>query len=220
MRLPFSLKHRRVLRLLFATAATVSGALAGVTFAQKSETPPPATRAAESAADLAAESAPTQNTSTNAPQPQYLAESCNDGDTCRLKAADNVTLKVRLVGIDAPESGGGPGKGGRPRKKQGQPFSAESKQKLNALVQGKHVTLRTYGVDGFNRNLAELYVGKTNVNLEMVRGGYAETYQGRPPKGLDVEAYAQAQAEAKAAHKGVWALDSYESPKDFRKRTK
>ena len=151
-------------------------------------------------------------------KPIYTVLSCNDGDTCRLKGTDDVTLKVRLVGIDAPEFGGGkPGKG---RKKQGQPFSAQSKDKLNALVQGKQVSLNTLGIDIYNRNLAEILVEGQNVNLELVRGGFAEMYKGKPPKGLDVGAYAKAEAEARAAKRGVWSLDAYESPKDFRRRTK
>ena len=142
----------------------------------------------------------------------YVVVSCNDGDTCRLKSPDNVTVKVRLVGIDAPEFGG--------KKKKGQPLSLESKAFINELVQGKSVTLNALGSDAYNRSLAEIYIGETNVNLEIVRAGLAEVYQGKPPKGLDAVAYARAEAEAKAARKGVWALTNYQSPKDFRKRNK
>lgn len=142
----------------------------------------------------------------------YVVVSCNDGDTCRLRSSDNVTVKVRLVGIDAPEFGG--------KKKKGQPLSAESKDFLNSLVQGKNVTLNALGSDSFNRALAEIYIGTTNVNLELVRAGLAEVYQGKPPKGLDTQSYARAEAEARAARKGIWALTNYQSPKDFRKRNK
>jgi endonuclease YncB( thermonuclease family) len=150
--------------------------------------------------------------SANVSPRTYIVVSCNDGDTCRLKSPDNVTLKVRLVGIDAPEFGG--------KKKKGQPLSSESKAFINELVQGKSVTLNALGSDAYNRSLAEIYIGETNVNLEIVRAGLAEVYQGKPPKGLDAGAYARAEAEAKAARKGVWALTNYQSPKDFRKRNK
>lgn len=144
--------------------------------------------------------------------PTYTVVSCNDGDTCKIKSTDNVTLKVRLVGIDAPEFKGD--------KKKNQPLAAESKEFLNGLVQGRSVRLVTHGADAFNRNLAEVWMGSTNVNVELVRNGLAEVYRGRPPRGLDLDAYAKAEAEARATKKGVWALQKYESPKDWRRRNK
>jgi micrococcal nuclease len=142
----------------------------------------------------------------------YTVESCNDGDTCKLKTPDNISIKVRLVGIDAPEF-----KGDR---KKTQPMAAESKDFLNKLVKGKSVRLHSLGTDGFNRNLAEIYVGDTNANLELVKNGLAEVYRGRPPKGFNQASYEKAEAEAKSSKKGIWSLEKYESPKDFRKRMK
>ena len=142
----------------------------------------------------------------------YRVLSCNDGDTCRLKASNNEEIKVRLVGIDAPEFKG--------NKKLNQPLSLESKEFLNSLVQGKDVFLQSYGLDRYNRNLAEIIVGEVNANLEMVKQGFAEVYKGRPPRGMNVQKYTIAEKEAKDLKRGVWALQKYESPKDFRARLK
>lgn len=151
-------------------------------------------------------SAPTSGTST------YVVVSCNDGDTCKVRSSDNITLKIRLVGIDAPETKKG--------SKEGQPFGEEARTELNKLVEGKPVTLKVYGTDAFGRNLAEIFVGTTNVNLEMVKNGYAEAYKGRPPAGLSADSYLEADWSARTAKKGIWKNEKYESPAEFRKKQK
>lgn len=50
------------------------------------------------------QSSPVRGSETPA-MPKYTVVACNDGDTCRLKSADNTQIKVRMVGIDAPEMG-------------------------------------------------------------------------------------------------------------------
>ncbi|MEY3901601.1 MAG: hypothetical protein RL189_907 [Pseudomonadota bacterium] len=148
--------------------------------------------------------------------PTYTVISCNDGDTCRLRASDNTQVKVRLVGIDAPETG----KKNRKKQKEGQSGGLEAKEFLNSLVVGKTVTLRSYGADHYGRNLAEIMVNNEPANLRMVAEGWAEVYRGRPPQGFDLSRYKTAQEEAVKNKKGIWSLQNYESPKDFRKRNK
>ena len=51
-----------------------------------------------------------------------------------------------------------------------------------------------------------------------VRTRLAEVYRGRPARGLDLEPYRQAEAEAKKAGRGIWSLgEEYISPKEWRK---
>ena len=142
----------------------------------------------------------------------YVVMSCNDGDTCRVKDLNGEETKVRLAGIDAPEFAG--------KKKLGQPMAPESKEFINQLLQGKKVRLNSFGIDIYRRNLAEIYLGNKNINVEMVAQGLAEVYHGRPPKGLAFQTYNAAESAAKKAKRGVWSLDKYESPKDFRARMK
>lgn len=148
--------------------------------------------------------------------PTYLVVACNDGDTCRLKASDNTQIKVRLVGIDAPEMG----KKSKKKKKDGQAGGQEAKDFLNKLVVGKTVTLRSYGADAYGRNLAEIIIDNQPANLKMVSEGLAEVYRGKPPRGFDLMPYQTAQDEAMKSKKGIWGMQDYESPKEFRKRTK
>lgn len=155
-------------------------------------------------------SQPPQNKST------YVVLSCNDGDTCRIRNSDNITLKVRLAGIDAPEFAKRKGK----KKAEGQNHAEESKKFLNELVKGKNVTLNPIGTDAYNRTIAEVFVDNANVNLQLVEKGYVEVYKGKPPAGLNIEAYRAAEDAAKKEKRGIWADAGYESPYDFRKRTR
>lgn len=148
--------------------------------------------------------------------PSYMVVACNDGDTCRLKSADNTQIKVRLIGIDAPEHGKKRGK----KKSEGQPGAEEAKAFLNSTIVGKTVTLRTYGSDMYGRNLAEIIIDNEPANLKMVKEGWAEVYKGKAPREFDVSIYQSAESEARKNKKGIWALPNYESPKEWRKKNK
>lgn len=71
-----------------------------------------------------------------------------DGDTITCLTADRNQAKVRLQGIDAPESK--------------QPFGQRSKQNLSALVYGKPVTVRWYKRDRWKRILGAVWVTPTD----------------------------------------------------------
>ena len=132
-----------------------------------------------------------------------------DGDSLLVKGLD-LTFKVRMVGIDAPETGG--------RSKPGQPFSKKSHLYLRRLVKDRSVTLKSYGLGGYNRILAEVFIGSTNANLEMIKMGLAEVYQGRKPKHFDAAPYVAAQTRARNSSIGMWSLGSrYKSPRQWRK---
>jgi len=146
--------------------------------------------------------------------PTYTVVACNDGDTCRLKSADNTQIKVRLVGIDAPEMSKKRGK----KKGEGQPGGEEAKAYLNNMVVGKTVSLRSYGVDMYGRNLAEIIINNESVNIKMVSDGWAEVYRGKKSGGLDLSPFEAAEHDARKSKRGIWALPDYESPKDWRKK--
>ncbi len=60
-----------------------------------------------------------------------------------------------------------------------------------------------------------------NVNLEMVKAGLAEVYQGKHPKGFNPGPYLSAEEIAKKSGTGMWSQgDKYISPKDWRKMKK
>ena len=88
--------------------------------------------------------------------------SCYDGDTCTTTGE-----RLRLACIDTPELTG----------KRAQPSTAEAaREHLRGLVEGEVVGIRRIKEDRFGRTVAELFLGTTNVQLEMVASGHAEIF--------------------------------------------
>ena len=135
-----------------------------------------------------------------------------DGDTLLIQAKHRKErLKIRLVGIDAPEMG----IDSRP----GQPFSRRAKKYLEEWVKDRELTLVVHGKDRYHRTLAEVFIRGKNINLELVKKGLAEVYSGPPPPRFNPASYLWAQGQAKKKKKGIWSLESaYESPWKWRKK--
>ena len=132
-----------------------------------------------------------------------------DGDSFEA-LSDAHKIRVRLVGIDAPETS--PGKG-----LAGQPFSRKAKRRLITDLLNKTVVLESFGSDAFNRVLGIVYVNGRNINLAMLRDGLAEVYRGKPAEGLNLRPFREAEAAAKAARRGIWSLGTrYVSPRTWR----
>ena len=131
-----------------------------------------------------------------------------DGDTVGV-IVNNKREKVRLTGIDAPETG-------QP------PWGAEAKQHLQALVgeAGRQVKLE-FDVeqrDQHGRILAYLRTpdGK-HINLLMVKNGYAMLYT-VPPNVRYANELAAAQTEARERKIGIWSGQGLkEKPADYRR---
>ncbi|MBW1924199.1 MAG: thermonuclease family protein [Deltaproteobacteria bacterium] len=112
-----------------------------------------------------------------------------DGDTV-LARANDLVIKVRLVGIDAPEVSHG-------KRKPGQPYGRKAQKFLASLVLNKTVEIRAYGLDRYNRVLGVLVLNGRDINLEMIKAGLAEVYRGRPSRGFNATPYREAEEHAK-----------------------
>ena len=89
--------------------------------------------------------------------------SCYDGDTCTTTTGE----RVRLACIDTPELRG----------KRAKPIPAkEARDHLRSLVVGKKVGIRRITKDRYGRTVAELFLGTTNVQQEMVATGHAQIF--------------------------------------------
>jgi endonuclease YncB( thermonuclease family) len=112
--------------------------------------------------------------------------------------------KIRLQGIDAPESG--------------QPFGQAAKQNLSGLVFGKTVKVLLYKKDRYGRDLGTIYLHDKDVNLEQVKAGLAwhyKKYQSEQSKS-EREEYATAETTARTSKSGLWnELDTI-SPEEWR----
>ena len=107
-----------------------------------------------------------------------------DGDTLVVLDAENTQHKIRLSGIDAPESN--------------QPFGKRSKEALSALVAGHRIEVDWHKHDRYGRIVGKVIAQGKDVNLAQVRTGMAWWYrkyadeQSRADQGL----YAAAESKA------------------------
>jgi hypothetical protein len=87
---------------------------------------------------------PSTGTSPAATRPQRIEEGMvervADGDTLTVITANHTKLRVRMFGIDAPETPKG-------AKFPGQPYGPEAEAYLKQLVEGKRVKVEIYQID-------------------------------------------------------------------------
>jgi endonuclease YncB( thermonuclease family) len=126
--------------------------------------------------------------------------------------SNQTKLRIRLLGIDAPEVPHGD--------KPGQPYGGEARDYLDHLIGGKTVRVDAYGPDEYRRVLAVVWDEQINVNLLMVAMGYAEVYRGAPCQ-VYCRELEDAEAKARRDRVGMWAQGaSYECPAVFRRRVR
>ncbi len=142
----------------------------------------------------------------------------SDGDSIQITTPEQTKLKVRLYGIDAPETTKISRRTGQVSK-PGQPHGDESWKALENKITGKHVKLEILDIDKYRRMVGMIWLDDQNINLEMVREGFAEAFIEylKPPYRTQ---FLDAEREAKSAGRGVWSLPEYERPRAFRKRLK
>lgn len=133
--------------------------------------------------------------------------------TSRYTSVDS-KLYIRLAGIDAPEV--------RHFHFPEQPFAKESKAYLKKLVLGKKVNIKIVGIDRYNRVLAVVHVFgwffKTNVNLEMVKNGYACVYVGKDAAYDKYEkTLRELEEEAVNKRNGLWKFEDVMTPMEYKR---
>ena len=73
-------------------------------------------------------------------------------------------------------------------------------------------------MDRYGRILDIIVLQGTDINLEMLKMGFAEVYRGKPVKGFDPAPYIAAQKEAMEKQKRMWVQGvEYVSPRDCRR---
>ena len=127
-----------------------------------------------------------------------------DGDTIRAHSSEKDGERVRLWGIDAPESS--------------QPYGPHATLRLAALLPtGRVIKARNMGRDQYGRLLAIIGDdGQLPINWEMVLSGLAHHYDYAESAG-DL-CLKEAQATAKAARLGLWTQSMPEEPWEWRSR--
>ena len=133
----------------------------------------------------------------------FAVKKISDGDTFWIYNGTTEGEKIRLIGVDAPESRN------VFKKKQGY-YGTEAKEYLTNLLKGKHVKLE-YDVDRqdqYGRTLAYVYLEDgTFVNADLVENGYAMVMT-VPPNVKFVDEFVKLQQEARENNKGLWAISN------------
>ena len=111
-----------------------------------------------------------------------------DGDTIEI-----ASTKIRLFGIDAPES-----KQTCFADKSEYACGEAAAQALRDLISDREVRCEERGRDRYRRILAVCWVGETEINAWMVRSGYALAFV------RYTKTYVTEEAEAKSEKRGVW----------------
>jgi endonuclease YncB( thermonuclease family) len=133
------------------------------------------------------------------------AVAVTDGDTIVVYDSHQ-HRKVRLNGIDAPESD--------------QDFGQASKQTLSDWVLGKRVAVVWNKTDRYDRILGTVIIGLVDVGLEQLRTGAAwdiRRYEADVPE-IERHLYATAEREAKTRKLGLWSQANPIAPWDWRAR--
>ena len=112
-----------------------------------------------------------------------------DGDTIELKGE-----RVRLVQIDTPELG--------------TCYAEQARQYTQNFIEGEVKLVRDLRLDDrdiYGRSLRYVVKGERNLNLELVRGGYAKPLFFNKAKGKYAKQIEQYARSAKANRLGVWS---------------
>jgi len=152
---------------------------------------------------------------TPPPAPQFGRQtfagrvlSVADGDTVTVLDSNDTQHRIRLEGIDAPESH--------------QAFGEQSRQSLAEMISGKEVTVSYQKTDQYGRLVGKIVLDSKDINLEQVRAGMAWHYKfyenEQTPE--DRELYAKTEDEARSARRGLWQDPNPVEPYQFRKKEK
>ncbi len=131
-----------------------------------------------------------------------------DGDTVIIRPVSGKLIKCRLYGIDAPEipHNGNPG----------QPYGRAADRELKNLVLHNTVEITLTGESSYDREICIIKKMGVDINLEMVRRGYARSYR-KYLKGAYASEYIDAENEAQKIHRGLWQQSNPQPPWEFRK---
>ena len=129
-----------------------------------------------------------------------IVEDVLDGDTIIIQTIPPsiIPMKVRLAGIDAPESN--------------QSFGIKSQINLGDIIFKKKVSISFDKVDGFGRLIGLITIPPgLNISLEQIKSGYAWAYRTKDPELINAETIARSQKL------GLWSDPNPIPPWIFRK---
>jgi micrococcal nuclease len=123
-----------------------------------------------------------------------------DGDTVWLRTDTGARVKLRVLGIDAPE--------------RCQPWGEQSRSALASRVLHRRVQVDEKAHDAYRRTVGSLQLDGEDVAAWMVREGHAWSQRFHRSGGP----YAAQEAAARSARRGLFGDAGAMLPRDFRQR--
>lgn len=122
-----------------------------------------------------------------------------DGNTLEIEDENNEIQLVHLAGIDSPELN--------------QEFGDVAKSFLEKLTLAKKVTFSITGKDRWGKQQAIVYIGNTDIRIEILKEGLAWTAERNPLQELEA-----VKEVAKEEARGLWKQDNPTPPWTFRRQ--
>ncbi len=110
-----------------------------------------------------------------------------DGDTLDVRDRRGTVTRIRLYGVDAPESS--------------QDFGGEARRYVAKSLMKREVRVEGQNRDQYGRLVGKVFLGERDFGLELIRHGMAWCYR----QFCDDPSYLAAQEEAQRAGRGLWA---------------
>lgn len=131
-----------------------------------------------------------------------LVVGISDGDSFKIKLANNEVIRVRLAYVDSPE--------------RGQDFYQKAKNFSSDQIFKKHVRIKVTDTDRYGRTVGLLYYDDKILNEELLRKGFAwhYTYYSKDKK------LQQLENQARIKKLGIWSHNHPTPPWEFRRNHK
>ena len=130
--------------------------------------------------------------------------SVSDGDTISVLESGKQQVKIRLYGIDCPESG--------------QAFGMRAKQATSDAVFGKQVVVQPIDTDHYGRTVAIVGIpGGKSLNERLVRDGLAWVYSQHCTREDICEPLRKLEKAARISKRGLWSDKAPVPPWEWKK---
>ncbi len=140
----------------------------------------------------------------------------SDGDTIHAVDGNGTKVKIRLYGIDAPETEKSNKQTGK-ISKPGQPWGLEAWKALEKKVHRMKIRIDVMDSDKYKRLVCMIWLGSRNINREMISEGHAWAYKKYLDKSPYASEFIKEEEVARKAGKGLWKEPNPLPPWEFRK---
>lgn len=132
----------------------------------------------------------------------YHAEvtAITDGDTIVVLRANSQKVRIRLAGIDCPETN--------------QPWGSRAKRAASDYMERKHVAIEEVGQDRYERTIGRVFVDGVNINRALVGDGHCWAYT----RYAKDKVLSDLQDQAMKRQSGLWELIEPVPPWEWRRK--